>query len=153
MRLFATMLAAAMPGVAAAASKVSLVSDVFVERVGEDASGRPVRTLSPPRALTPGDRLVFVLSYRNGGAEPASGFVITNPVPDSVAFAGAEDNEAEVSVDWGRSWGKLGALSVTGADGGSRPAVPEDVTHVRWRLRDSVAAGAMGKLSYRAIAR
>jgi uncharacterized repeat protein (TIGR01451 family) len=153
MRFFTTMLAAATPGAALAANRVSIDSDVFVERIGSDADGRPVTTLAPPRAVTPGDRLVFVLSYRNGGAKPASGFVITNPVPHTVAFAEAADGDAELSVDGGRNWGKLGALTVSGTDGRSRPAAPADVTHVRWRLHDAVAAGATGKLSYRAVAR
>jgi uncharacterized repeat protein (TIGR01451 family) len=150
-RLLTILGLAALPGAAGAASKVSLASDVFVERVEQDAEGRAKTVLAPPREVSAGDRLVFVLSYRNGGAEAASGLVITNPVPDSVAFAEAEG--AEVSVDGGRTWGALAALSVIGPDGRTRPAAAGDVTHVRWRVQDVIGAGQTGKLSYRAIAR
>lgn len=138
---------------AMAASQVTLASDVFVERVRHDASGRAVTVLEPPKRVAPGDRLVFVLSYRNGGNEPAADFVVTNPVPDAVAFAGADGAEPELSVDWGRSWGKLSSLSVKSSDGRMRPARPEDVTHVRWSIRQAIAAGETGKLSFRAVAR
>ena len=138
---------------AAMASQVTLARDVFVERVQRDATGRATTVLEPPKALASGDRLLFVLSYRNGGAEPAADFVVTNPVPDAVAFAGAEGAEPEVSVDWGRSWGPLASLTVKRRDGSTRPAEPGDVTHVRWSIREAIAAGATGKLSFRAVAR
>lgn len=140
-RIFTTMILAA-PGAALAASNVSLASDVFVERIEEDAAGRPITRLAPPRALAAGDRLVFVLSYSNRGAAPASGFVVTNPVPDDVAFAGADSQGAEVSLDGGRTWHPTGNAAPAGA-----------VTHIRWQVRDTVQAGATGQLSYRAIAR
>ena len=43
-------------------------------------------------------------------------------------------------------------LSVMAEDGGSRPAVQADVTHVRWTL-PSVAPGESGRLEYPAIIR
>jgi uncharacterized repeat protein (TIGR01451 family) len=137
----------------ALASQVTLASDVFVERVERDANGRATTVLEPPKAVAPGDRLLFVLSYRNRGAEPATDFVVTNPVPDAVAFAGADGTEPDVSVDWGRSWGPLSSLTVKRRDGSTRPAEAGDVTHVRWSIREAIAAGATGKLSFRAVAR
>jgi uncharacterized repeat protein (TIGR01451 family) len=151
MRYLIAVAALAAPATAAASSQVTLASDVFVERIHQGPSGRATTKLEPPKTVTPGDRLVFVLSYRNSGIEPANGFVVTNPVPDAVAFADAED--AEVSVDWGRSWGRLPSLTVRRSDGSSRPAQPGDVTHVRWRIRQAIAAGDSGKLSFRAVAR
>lgn len=153
MKNLLSLLALAVPGTALAASQVTLASNVFVERVRQDAGGKAATVLEPPRAVARGDRLLFVLSYRNEGAEPASGFVVTNPVPDAVAFVGADDAEADVSVDWGRSWGKLSALRVTRPDGTSRAAEPDDVTHVRWSFRHAIGAGQSGKLSFRAISR
>jgi uncharacterized repeat protein (TIGR01451 family) len=138
---------------AMAATQVTLASDVFIERVERDASGRAITVLEPPKSVAPGDRLIFVLSYRNGGDAPANDFLVTNPVPDAVAFAGADGTEPEVSVDWGRSWGALSSLTIKLGDGTARPAVPADVTHVRWSIRRALAAGETGKLSFRAVAR
>jgi hypothetical protein len=57
-----------------------------------------------------------------------------------------------VSVDGGKSWGKLAALTIANADGSIRPAAHSDVTHVRWVL-ETIAAGAQGRLTYPAIIR
>jgi uncharacterized repeat protein (TIGR01451 family) len=136
-----------------AASQVTLASDVFLERIQHDANGRSNIVLEQPRAIARGDRLLFVLSYRNVGTEPAQDFVVTNPVPDSVIYAGADEAEPEVSVDWGRNWGALSSLSVKEPAGHSRAARPEDVTHVRWSIRRPIGAGESGRLTYHAVAR
>jgi hypothetical protein len=94
---------------------------------------------------------VFVLSYRNEGAEPATDLVLTNPVPDSVVYSGTDDQSAVVSVDGGRTWGALGSLTVAGTDGASRPAEAADVTHIRWSLDRPVPSGAAGELSFRGL--
>lgn len=138
----------------AAAIDVSLASsDVFVERTETGADGQARQVLAPPRQVSPGDRLLFVLSYRNVGTKPAAEFAITNPVPFAVAFAQAEDPDAEVSVDGGRSWGRLPDLRIAVRGGGSREARAEDVTHIRWLVDEPVGSGETRTLSYHGIAR
>lgn len=144
---------AATPVAVQAAGRVALSSTVFVERQVVDARGQAKLVLEAPKRLTPGDRLVFLLAYRNPGTAPAADFVVTNPMPASVAFQGSPDANALVSIDGGASWGQLGALKVREPDGGVRGARPEDVTHVRWTLGRSIPAGAQGKLSFRGVVR
>ena len=98
---FLLLLAAMMPGQAAAANYVALDNHVFVERVTTDAAGKPRVLLEEPKVVVPGDRLVFVLNYRNAGAQPADKFVVTNPMPAAVRFADAGDAQPFVSVDGG----------------------------------------------------
>ena len=145
--LFALLAAAA----ASAADNVSLTSKVLVERVKPGPDGKAVTVREEPGVVTPGDKLVVVLSYRNKGAEPATGFTLTNPIPASVAFAGTDDSSASVSVDGGKSWGALASLKVPAADGTSRPAVAADVTHIRWSFGQPIAAGSGGELSFRGV--
>jgi uncharacterized repeat protein (TIGR01451 family) len=140
-----------MPLAAQAADGVSLVSQVFVERVETASDGRSVTTRAKPDVVVPGDRLVFVLSYRNDGAEPATDLVLTNPVPDSVTYSGTDDQAAVVSVDGGRTWGALGSLTVVLTEGVSRPAEAADVTHIRWSLERPVPSGGAGELSFRGV--
>lgn len=149
MKILIALFALLAPAAAMAADNVSLTSKVLVERVKAGADGKPVTVREEPGVVTPGDRLVFVLGYRNGGAQPATGFTLTNPIPPSVAFAGTDDSSAVVSVDGGKSWGQLAALKVAQADGTSRPAVAADVTHIRWSFGRPIAAGAGGELSFR----
>jgi len=151
MKYLLPLLALLIPAAAPAANGVTLASNVFVERVKQDPSGKSSTVLEPPRIVTPGDKLLFELSYKNGGAEPAADFVVTNPIPDAVAYAGADGESSAVSVDDGRTWGALAALKIKQADGTMRAALPNDVTHVRWTFTRAIAAGEAGKLSFRGV--
>jgi uncharacterized repeat protein (TIGR01451 family) len=151
MKLFLALLALLAPVAAFAADAVSLSSKVFVERVRQEADGKTRVVREEPGIVTPGDKIVILLSYRNNGAAPATGFVVTNPIPSSVAFAGGESEGAIVSVDGGKSWGPLASLRIANADGTSRPAGQADVTHIRWTFARPIAAGASGQLSFRGV--
>ena len=140
-----------LPSVATAQNQVALTSEIFVERTVPDASGAPRVTLEAPGVVTPGDHLVFVLSYRNNGATAASDFVVSNPIPESVSFDGTDSPGALYSVDGGRNWGALAALRVRGADGNPRAATNADVTGVQWRFAQPIPAGAGGELRFRGI--
>jgi uncharacterized repeat protein (TIGR01451 family) len=135
----------------AAPTDVTLNNAVFVEHVRMDAQGRRTVAFDPPQVVTPGDHLVFVLTYRNGGAQPATGFAVTNPIPPAVAFERSDDANAVVSVDGGRTWGALATLTVSQPDGTRRPAAAADVTHVRWSFSQPIPAGAEGRLTFRGI--
>jgi uncharacterized repeat protein (TIGR01451 family) len=142
----------------APAPTVSLVNEAKVERTEIGADGREKTVLKSPSdvIVVPGDRVVFTLKYHNKGASPANGFRATNPMPGPVQFIGASEDWAEVSVDGGKSWGKLAALTVKAksADGASdisRPAGAEDVTHVRWVFASAIAPGAEGTISFRGV--
>lgn len=135
---------------AMAAGNLSLKSDVFVERT-EVRDGKMLVTLAEPKMVTPGDRLVFVLHYRNEGQSPASNMVVTNPMPSAVSYQDAEG--AQVSVDGGRTWGPLAAARIRTRAGEWRAARPDDVTHIRWQLAGLVPAGAGGKLKFRGTVR
>ena len=145
------LFAALMPGQAFAANQVALDNHVFVERVSTDAQGKQRILLEEPKVVVPGDRLVFVLNYRNAGAQPADKFVITNPLPSAVRFADAGDTRPQVSVDGGKQWGLLADLSVPMTDGTRRAAQPADVTHVRWAFQKPIPVGGTGKLMFRGV--
>ncbi|WP_428681608.1 hypothetical protein [Sphingopyxis sp.] len=145
------LLAVLAPTQAFAANQVVLDNSVFVERATTDAAGKPRVLLEEPKVVVPGDKLVFVLNYRNAGTQPADAFVITNPMPSAVRYADAGDTRPLVSVDGGRNWGTLDALTVPLADGTRRPAQPADVTHIRWAFQKPIPAGGAGKLMFRGI--
>jgi hypothetical protein len=135
-------LALTAPLGAATSPAVALDSAVFVERVVPNKG----RMLAPATALKRGDRVVYVVSwYRMGGQ---GGFTVTNPLPKKVYYQGSADGREEVSLDGGRTWGKLDNLRI-----GARLATPEDVTHVRWKVPASEAARGSGQITYSAIVR
>jgi uncharacterized repeat protein (TIGR01451 family) len=153
MKHILAILALAAPAAAVAADNVTLSSEIFVERVKPGADGKPLVVREAPKIVTPGDKLVFELAYRNQGAQPATGFALTDPIPDSVVFAGAASPGATFSVDGGKSWGALASLRAPQAGGGSRPATAADVTHIRWSFSQAIPAGGSGRLSFRGVVR
>lgn len=150
--IFALLMLGA-PGLALAADSVALSSAVFVEKQVDDGNGRTRITLEQPKVVTPGDRLVFILNYQNQGPKPATNFVVTNPLPAAVVYQGTPDTSAELSIDGGKTWGPLSALKMPDGPDRWRSARPEDVTHVRWTMKQPIPAGAQGKLSFRGVVR
>jgi uncharacterized repeat protein (TIGR01451 family) len=151
MKIIFALLALSTPAAAIAANDVAVSSKVMVERVKQAPDGSSKVVREEPGIVTPGDKLVFLLSYRNGGSAPATGFRVTNPIPGAIAFAGGESEGATVSVDGGKSWGPLASLRIANADGTSRAAQPADVTHIRWAFSQPIAAGNAGELSFRGV--
>lgn len=127
---------------AQAAPAVSLDSAVYVERAAPNAG----RMLQPANELNRGDRVVYVVRWYKLGGD--GGFVVTNPLPRAVYYQGSANGDEEVSIDGGRTWGKLATMRA-----GSRAATPEDVTHVRWRVDPRTASRGQGRIAYSAIVR
>jgi hypothetical protein len=141
-RMVIAAVAATVCAPALAQPVVSLDTAVYVERSREDQ----VRSLEPARELRRGERVVYVVSwYRLGGD---GGFTITNPMPRTVAYQASARDDEQVSVDGGRSWGRLSDLRI-----GNRYATAEDVTHVRWRIASPVATQGRGRIAYSGIVR
>jgi len=127
---------------ASAAPNIATDSAIFVEQRQSDS----IRSLEPATDLSRGDRVVTILRwYRLGGD---GDFTITNPLPRAITYQKSTRANEQVSVNGGRTWGRLGDLRI-----GSRYATPEDVTHVRWRISARRAEGGSGQIAYRGIVR
>lgn len=146
------LLAASVASPAMAKGEIALESEIFVERIAKSATGSRI-LLERPTKLLPGDRLVFIVSYKNTGAAPASDVVITNPIPKAVRFQETLDGSEQVSVDGGQSWSRLEDLRIALDDGRFRPASPADVTHIRWVISQTLTEGYTGKLTFRGVVR
>jgi len=145
------LLAGLLAAVPAVANTVDIHASVLAEKRGAAADGTTRVSLVPAARVTPGDKVVYRLNYRNNGKQPVTGLVIANPVPTAMRYAGPAEGSAapELSVD-GKTFGPLAALKVR--DGAtSRPAVAADVRVVRWRLARPVAGGAGGQVAFRAV--
>lgn len=139
------------PAFAATTNPVSLVGDVKLEKtVTENGTSKVV--LSDPKVVVPGDRLLFSTAYRNDGAVPVTNFVVTNPLPPAVTLAPEATASTDVSVDGGKTWGKLAMVKASDGKGGLRAATATDVTHVRWII-PTISAGGSGTVEYHAIVR
>jgi uncharacterized repeat protein (TIGR01451 family) len=141
------------PIAATASNDVRTKSSIFVERIDPQGTGARRIRLEPARQVSSGERLIYVVEYRNTGSRPVQGFTVTNPLPRTVRLDETVDGSELVSIDGGRSWGMLSALKVTFGDGSWRPANPEDVTHLRWRVGDRLMQGETRRMTFRAIVR
>lgn len=140
------------PAYAQPSSPVQLTGYVQVERVVVDERGETRREWSDPVTVVPGDRLLMGTRYANGGSNVIENFVISNPVPPAVRVSEVPDAAQIVSVDGGRSWGPFAAQIIRMDDGTTRPAAPEDITHLRWTLT-AVPPGSSGQVEYAATVR
>ena len=165
--------AAAVPLAAALSNAVTLSSEAKIERTEKAADGSERVVYKSPKEVKviPGDKVIFTLNYINVGAEPAVAFRATNPMPGPVQFIEAAEDWAQVSVDGGKTFGLLKDLTLTEkietaavydestgkkisdavSENRSRPARPEDVTHVRWVFATDIQPGQKGSLSYRGM--
>lgn len=140
---------------AQAVAAVELKSEAFREVEVTDKDGKKTRKLEPLTRATPGQEVIYVLTYRNTGKEAASNVVVNNPVPAELTYvagsASGKNTRFDVSVDGGKQFAPLEKLIIKKADGTTRPASATDVTNLRWTVTAPLKAGADGSVTYRTI--
>ncbi|WBY15588.1 hypothetical protein PF049_08175 [Erythrobacteraceae bacterium WH01K] len=129
----------------AAQGTVAIERSVFVEQA-EMRGGQAVRELQPATTLRKGDRVVLMLHWKAPGRD--RDFVVSSKLPRDLAFRRSGGRDARVSIDGGKSWGRLEELRA-----GNRRATREDVTHLRWYVSDAEAALGSGTVSFAAVVR
>ena len=129
---------------AAAQSPVEIDREVFLER-SQQRDGRTQRVLAPADTLESGDTVILMLRWSTPDEAP---FTITSRVPRALVFRTTGGEAPEVSVDGGRTWGRLADLRV-----GGRRATSADVTNIRWDVRDPRASRGRGVFTYSAVVR
>lgn len=147
------LLALVAPVAALAADNVRTSASVFVEREFAQPNGERRIRLEPVQQVKPGENLIYIVEYRNTGSAPVQGFTVTNPLPRTIRLAQTSDSSEQVSIDGGRSWGQLSVLRVYQPRVGWRPAYPDDVTHLRWRVDDRLMQGESRRIAFRATVR
>ena len=133
-------------------SPLEVTSRIMVEQQVASPDGTSSKVLVAPKKVVPGDRVTFVLAYRNTGTQPIADLVLADPLPRDIAYraAGADSPPPELSVD-GQTFGTLAALRVRVPGAAERPATLDDISTVRWRLTRPVPAGGHGQLSFHGI--
>lgn len=142
---------AALAQPAAPQGQVGLQGDVKLEKTVTE-NGKTTKVLADTKVVVPGDRLLFSTSFVNNGATPVEQFVVTNPLPSAVVLAPESAGGLDVSVDGGKTYGRLADLKVADGNGGQRAAEATDVSHVRWII-PTIAPRQQGKVEFYAIVR
>lgn len=134
---------------------VDLKNEAFLEKEVVAQNGSKTKALVPVSKVVPGEEVLYVITYHNKGTEVATDVVITNPIPKHMTYK-TQDSEkseikAELSVDGGKKWGDLANLKITDKLRKVRPALPSDVTHVRWIIAGAIQPNEKGKVRLKAI--
>ena len=153
--ILAAVVVATLPLTAHAVAQDALEVTTKVEKeiVVENERGETVVERVAADVVVPGERVVYTITFRNVGAEPADNVVITNPIADSLIYvagsAASDIASVEFSIDGGQTFGPASELTLVD-EGVERPATTQDYTHVRWIMQTELAAGAEGQTSFAA---
>lgn len=139
---------------AAAQSHLEVQTTVQKQEVFVNAQGEEETRLVPADTVLPGETVFYTITFTNVSNEVADRVVITNPIDESLVYldgsAFGAGMDIVFSVDGGESFAAASELTVT-EDGEVRAAEPRDFTHIRWVMRNDLAAGAQGTARFAAV--
>jgi uncharacterized repeat protein (TIGR01451 family) len=122
---------------AAPTSPVTLNLSVMKEQRVAAPDGTTKINLVDVSAVTPGDRLVYVLTYTNTGSKPVSDLVVNYPLPQGIAYRAAAEGSPPPQLS---------------ADGVHfAPQVSDGtITALQWQVAGDLMPGAHGTVSFKA---
>lgn len=139
---------------AIAQTHLDVQTTVQKEEVFVNAAGEKETRLITAERVVPGETVFYTITFSNISDEVADNVVITNPLAKDLVYvdgsATGEGMDIQFSADDGKVFAAAAELTVT-VDGETRPAKAEDFTHVRWVMRNDLAAGAQGVARFAAI--
>jgi len=138
-----------------AADKLLLSNSVFQEIEVANSKGKKEIKRTEISTAMPGSELIYIITYKNPGNEPAEDVVIHNPLAKELLYkdqsAQGENAAIFVSVDGGKKYGDLAQLRIPTAKRAWRPAEARDVTHLRFKLSKPVQPQEEGTVSFRVV--
>lgn len=139
---------------AAAQSHLDVQTTVHKEEVFVNTAGEEETRLVTAERVVPGETVYYTITFTNISNDSADNVVITNPIAENLVYldgsAAGEGMDIVFSADGGVSFAAATDLTVTD-NGTSRTATAEDFTHVRWVMRNDLAAGAQGIARFAAV--
>lgn len=134
-------------------ARIEVTAVAEIEVVETNDRGEQIVTRETATSVVPGTEVIYTITARNTGTEPAAHVVVTNPVPAETVYVEGSATGAGAaitfSVDGGTSYDIPAKLTVTAADGKPRPATAEDYTHVRWTFSADLAPDRQAPVAYR----
>ena len=141
--------------VAGATEAVELRTELVAEvrqavKVPGSAQQRPLFRMAPATVLAQGQEVYYTVRITNPTPVFANKVVVSQMIPANTAYvprsAAGPGVDIEFSVDGGQTYARAEDLKL---DDGTR-APPGRYTHIRWRLHNPLAPGAMALARFRA---
>ena len=143
-----------MTGSVMAQSHIEVTTTVHKQEVFVNDAGEEERRLVPAELVVPGETVFYTITFTNVSDDVADNVVITNPIAENLQYldgsAFGAGMEILFSVDGGETFAAAADLVVT-EEGETRGATAKDFTHVRWVMRNDLAAGAQGTARFAAV--
>ena len=148
------MLALSLQAVAQEQGHLNVTTTVQKQEVTVNDSGEAETRLVAADSVVPGESVVYTITFQNISDEPAANVVITNPISEDLTYvdgsAFGPGTVIQFSTDGGQNFAAADELTVID-DGASRPAGPDDFTHIRWVMQNELAVGAQGTARFTAV--
>lgn len=148
------MLALSLQAVAQEQGHLNVTTTVQKQEVTVNDSGEAETRLVAANTVVPGESVVYTITFQNISDEPAANVVITNPISEDLTYvdgsAFGPGTVIQFSTDGGQNFAAADELTVID-DGVSRPAGPDDFTHIRWVMQSELAVGAQGTARFTAV--
>ena len=148
------MLALSLQAVAQEQGHLNVTTTVQKQEVTVNDSGEAETRLVAADTVVPGESVVYTITFQNISDEPAANVVITNPISEDLTYvdgsAFGPGTVIQFSTDGGQNFAAAEELTVID-DGVSRPAGPDDFTHIRWVMQNELAVGAQGTARFTAV--
>jgi uncharacterized repeat protein (TIGR01451 family) len=105
--------------------------------------------------LTQGQIVYYTVRIHNPSPVAARNVEVVRRIPANTFYvagsAAGPGAHIDFSADGGQTFAAPGRVTVTDGNGATRAAKPEDYTHIRWRLRNPLAPGAVALARFRAV--
>ena len=147
----ACVAAAAIGQATSAGLSLRAVAEVEVTSIRD---GQTSVRLAPAERVVPGDAVIYTLEIRNAGKVAVRSPVVTYAIPAHMSYVedSATGPGAEVSYSLdGHQFDRPENLHVPGSDGHERLAMPQEYTHIRWNLKNTLKPKSVAFARFRAI--
>ena len=148
------MLALSLQAVAQEPGHLNVTTTVQKQEVTVNDSGEAETRLVAADTVVPGESVVYTITFQNISDEPAANVVITNPISEDLTYVSGSafgpGTVIQFSTNGGQNFAAADELTVID-DGVSRPAGPDDFTHIRWVMQNELAVGAQGTARFTAV--
>ena len=120
--------------------KLTTTAEIEVTKINQ--RGEKIVERTTATRVIPGTEVIYTITAKNTGTEPADNVVVTNPIPSQMTYvddsAFGDRTTITFSVDGGKTYHPANKLTVKGTDGKTHAATAADYTHVRWTLQFSL---------------
>ena len=134
-------------------AQIEVSTTAEIEIIDVQPDGSEVVRIENASRVIPGTEVIYTITAKNAGSQPADSVIVTNPVPLQTRYvegsAAGANTDITFSVDGGQSWGAAQSLTVTDENGNERAATADDYTHVRWTLQAELAPDRQVPVWYR----